>query len=328
MHSPPQSYPPAPLPTSRQEMQASFFGSLTDTRPIPWRGALERLVKRLSRHTERAEKEGPGWSPAVYVPGATRGNAGVQLVWALVSDYDHYIPPWELLDGYEWLAYTTHSHREDDPRWRVVVFLVRPVPAADWPGFWQRARAALLPHGDEACKDESRYFYLPACRPGAPREIRRGHGWLLDPDELPPVPTPLGQDRPVGPPIVDGQGGRPGDDFNRRATWGAILTPHGWRLLYERGSEAYWRRPGKDRGLSATTGYAGARLLYVFSSSAAPFAPATWYTPFSALALLEHNADFTEAARALALRGYGEPGRVVRGSDGLRRRLFVPQGVA
>src|SRR5262249_29468366 len=62
-------------------------------------------------------------------------------------------------------------------------------------------------------------------------------------------------------------GSRPGDDYNRRATWGEVLEPHGWRHVYERNGEAYWCRPGKERGVSATTNYQGSELLYVFSTS-------------------------------------------------------------
>jgi hypothetical protein len=43
-------------------------------------------------------------------------------------------------------------------------------------------------------------------------------------------------------------GGRPGDDFNARATWGAILGPAGWQVAARHGDKELWRRPGKDRG--------------------------------------------------------------------------------
>ena len=65
---------------------------------------------------------------------------------------------------------------------------------------------------------------------------------------------------------------RPGDAFNRRASWQEILEPAGWRHVYDRGDVAYWRRPGKTRGISATTNLGGRDLLYVFTSST-PFEP-------------------------------------------------------
>jgi Bifunctional DNA primase/polymerase, N-terminal len=100
-------------------------------------------------------------------------------------------------------------------------------------------------------------------------------------------------------------GGRPGDDFNRRADWQAILLPHGWVPVYHRSDMICWRRPGKREGQSATTNFARSGLFHVFTSNAPPFEADTSYTPFSAYALLEHGGDFKAAARALQQEGYG-----------------------
>lgn len=100
---------------------------------------------------------------------------------------------------------------------------------------------------------------------------------------------------------------RPGDDYNGRATWAEILEPRGWVPLYTaRDGNQHWRRPGKDRGTSATVSDDGTGVLYVFTSSAPPFEPGQSYSPFGALALLDHGGDFSAAARALAAEGYGE----------------------
>jgi hypothetical protein len=102
-------------------------------------------------------------------------------------------------------------------------------------------------------------------------------------------------------------GHRPGDAFNAHADWSRLLEPHGWVRVGRHGDITYWRRPGKiSPGISASTNYRGSRLLYVFSTNAAPFEPDTAYTPFAAYALLEHGGNFTAAARALALCGNGE----------------------
>jgi hypothetical protein len=108
-------------------------------------------------------------------------------------------------------------------------------------------------------------------------------------------------------------GGRPGDDFNARGDWGDILERHGWRWVRTgAGGAEYWRRPGKRAGTSATTDFAGAGLLYVFSANAAPFEPDSCYSKFQAFALLNHDGDFADAARALARRGYGTGNRHAR----------------
>lgn len=95
---------------------------------------------------------------------------------------------------------------------------------------------------------------------------------------------------------------RPGDRYNRRASWAEVLEPHGWKRLATRGGESYWQRPGKqDSGVSATTNYQGSDLLYVFSTSTV-FEAGRAYSKFAAYAILQHGGDFRAAARALAAR--------------------------
>lgn len=114
---------------------------------------------------------------------------------------------------------------------------------------------------------------------------------------------------------------RPGDDFNWRGDWAEILEPHGWKWVRRScdGSDQ-WRRPGKTEGTSATTNYAGSDLLFVFSANADPFDEWTAYTKFHVYTLLDHQGDFTQAARTLARRGYGTArGRGSQKSDPYRR---------
>jgi len=76
--------------------------------------------------------------------------------------------------------------------------------------------------------------------------------------------------------------------------------------VFKSGQTRYWRRPGKNIGISATTGHADDRdRLYVFTSSTA-FTPEHPYTKFGAYALLEHDSDHSAAAKALAAAGYGK----------------------
>jgi hypothetical protein len=99
-------------------------------------------------------------------------------------------------------------------------------------------------------------------------------------------------------------GDRPGDDYNRRMTWPQILEPAGWTHVYDRDESSAWCRPGKPHGISATTNYGGADLLFVFTSSTA-FDPEKSYTKFAAYAVLEHGGDYKRAALALSQQGYG-----------------------
>lgn len=106
---------------------------------------------------------------------------------------------------------------------------------------------------------------------------------------------------------------RPGDDYNKRANWRDILEPHGWKFLYERGGVWYLRRPGKDRGVSATVNWSGLDGFRNFSSSV-PF-DARWHSKFAAYAILEHRGDFREAAKALARLGYGDREQIHSAGD-------------
>jgi putative DNA primase/helicase len=107
------------------------------------------------------------------------------------------------------------------------------------------------------------------------------------------------------PRIRRGNGYRSGDDFNHRANWHHILEPYGWVSVQQHGDVTYWRRPGKDVGMSATTNYAGTGLLYIFSTNAAPLEANTAYTSFVAYTLLVYSGDFVKAARVLHEQGYG-----------------------
>jgi hypothetical protein len=100
-------------------------------------------------------------------------------------------------------------------------------------------------------------------------------------------------------------GNRPGDDYNRRASWEEVLTPHGWTYSHSSGDVEYWTRPG-GIGHSANVNYGNTGLLYVFSANALPLQRLTAYTKFAAYALLNHGGDYHKAAQALAVEGYGQ----------------------
>lgn len=276
------------------------------------------LAERLTTFFERDRKDGPGWSPATYIDGASRGNESVIALTAAVIDIDGDTPEWGLLDAFEYVAHTTYSHmeEEDDPHWRIVLPFSRPVPRSEWKETWRKIQFWLAPAADEACKDEARFYWWPTCKPNAPRDARHHRGAFLDPDTLRSVPEqkpPLRiVDRPIGEP--DATGERPGDRFARETDWSEIL--RGWRLLSTRGTVRKWERPPngipkKTPGCSATTGGGGFDVLYVFSSNAAPFSANESYSKFRAYSLLEHGGDDKGAASFLAARYRGREARFV-----------------
>lgn len=104
------------------------------------------------------------------------------------------------------------------------------------------------------------------------------------------------------------EGTTPGDDYENKTDWADILT--GWTLVFGSGRTRYWRRPGKNLGISATTGNAEDRdRLYVFTSST-EFEQETPYTKFGAYALLHHGGDHAAAASALRKAGHGSEPKV------------------
>ncbi len=312
----------------RRPIAISTFASLTDTNPEQDVLLWKDLVERFSTHVERSVKGGPGFSPAIYKKGTTRANHNVQCVTLAVGDFDH--ADWEqfralmLGQGYECFVYSTYSSAEDAPRWRAMIPLTRPVKPVEYQEF--RRRLDFHVWGgmvDESTKDSARFYWPPTCPSNANRFVKRFEGVRLDPGRLPPVPT--GEiDAPSH--TTDGtlrHGGRPGDDFNRRATWEQTgLTDAGWTRLATRPNPGkpsiqYWRRPDgavkkTSPGCSATTDhYPG--FFINFSDNAAPFdvwqqAPGEKrraYSKFHVYTLLKHDGDFSSAARQLAEEGYG-----------------------
>lgn len=81
------------------------------------------------------------------------------------------------------------------------------------------------------------------------------------------------------------------DDFIR------VLGNHGWRIERKRESKIYFTRPGKSSGVSAEYDHSK-NVFFVFTSSSI-FEGGKGYNPFQVYAILEHQANFREAAKAL-----------------------------
>jgi len=101
----------------------------------------------------------------------------------------------------------------------------------------------------------------------------------------------------------------PGDDYNARTTWDELLIPAGWKkIMTMRSGETQWTRPGKDHGISATTGRTESDNLYVFSTSTQfeqekPYSKWAVFTLFNFGSLSEDA--FKQSTKALRGQGYG-----------------------
>jgi hypothetical protein len=112
---------------------------------------------------------------------------------------------------------------------------------------------------------------------------------------------------------------RPGDQYNTETNWNDVLTHYGWDFAYSRDDISYWRRPGKNSDVSASTNWHGNDLLHVFTTSTS-LQPDRSYDRFAFYALMEHEGDFSAAARTLA--------REHTSAQQLRQELAVHGSVA
>jgi P4 family phage/plasmid primase-like protien len=197
---------------------------------------------------------------------------------------------------------------------------------ANLPGFDNAEKGgAVVKFGELECRigvggKAAQSLVPPSTTNGVPKEWLPGLSLSdCDPPELPEVVV----DRIIAaaaakfkkqaiPTDAEGRslGGRPGDDFNAKATWADILQLHGWMVEHVSHGVTYWRRPGKKDGWSATTGFCSNHtsgdLLYVFSTNAGPFESERAYSRFAVYALLNFGGSFADAATALASQGYGD----------------------
>lgn len=97
----------------------------------------------------------------------------------------------------------------------------------------------------------------------------------------------------------------PWDDYNSKCDVVKLLESNGWTWIETRGERDFLKRPGKtDSNISADY-HKGLGLFKVFSTST-QFETGRGYKPFAIYATLEHNGNFSEAAKQLIKDGYGE----------------------
>ena len=158
------------------------FPSVKSVYPKTIATSWMEFAATLGIHQERANKsDGKLYSPVTYRDHTTRGNRNVSHIWALVADLDGEAFEKANLGSYIHSAYTTWSHREDNPHWHIVIPFEQAVPVQNWEEVWYETHERLCLKGDPATKDPARIFYLPQHEAG--QEFRTHHsGWrFLDP---------------------------------------------------------------------------------------------------------------------------------------------------
>ena len=171
--------------------------ALTSTTPTKVSVTPAELVAMLTTHERRRNKNGRGWSGATYKAGTTRANDNV-VEWSVaVGDFDHltldeYLELRERLSnlGLSFILYSTFQSTETDFRFRVVLFLTKPVPAGRYPEIWLRTNAHVFGgKNDPNTKDASRMVFTPAAPEGVAVVAEQRAGFALDWTKLPPVPS-------------------------------------------------------------------------------------------------------------------------------------------
>lgn len=134
----------------------------------------------LLDHTE-GPKAGPCWMPAVFT-GNRRSGAAAEVVQVAVLDLDSGQPVDEIAElvraaGLAAILHTSHSHRPEHPKVRVILFPAWPWRTADYADTRTAARAyragladlaeRLGLAADPAAMDPARLFFLPRHAPGA-----------------------------------------------------------------------------------------------------------------------------------------------------------------
>jgi predicted P-loop ATPase len=132
----------------------------------------------FEEHQETDRKDSvPLWTPAMYQPGERRQRGFLpSKVSAVVLDLDskpgrpaHDLDATALrFEAFEFVLYTTHSHKPELPCFRIILPLDTPVPSSQYPALWLAA-AKLAGGADPGTKDPTRLYFAPSCLPGAER---------------------------------------------------------------------------------------------------------------------------------------------------------------
>jgi len=165
------------------------YTSETDNVGKPTANTWDQIAKLLNMRDVRVVKSGAAFAPTLYKTGTTRAKANVVAVSMAVADIDDGTTLDELRPGiaaFSWVAYSSHSHTAEHPKFRIVFPLIRACTTAEWTAVWEGLNQLLGGHCDTACKDTSRLYFLPSCPPETEAEAFyvRNDGELLGPDVL------------------------------------------------------------------------------------------------------------------------------------------------
>jgi putative DNA primase/helicase len=172
---------------------------------LTWAELRDRYFKA---HQKRMVKTGGmAISPVSYMPGTTRGNQSVDAVFCAVFDIEHHGPfeaLQERLDGYAFLAHSSYRHKPEDPRYRIILPLAKPVYSSEWSHAWAKLNYWVGGVNDPSTKDPARIYFLPSRPPEAPGHfIVAGQGVPVDIESLPDLPPAAAARTAIAPQSTD-----------------------------------------------------------------------------------------------------------------------------
>ncbi len=181
------------------QVRIVIFDDEHDRVPKRWDG---RLVDHLGRApVVRPVKTGaPCYSGVLYLEGATRGLAGVEIITLLIYDFDHLTEAQyqQLLARLAGRAHAIHSSfsdragGDDDRCVRVILILTRPITPAEYRVIRVAVLAELGVPADRRAADVSRIWFAPSTRPERADSafITYATGTPLDPTTYLAEPAP------------------------------------------------------------------------------------------------------------------------------------------
>jgi len=104
--------------------------------------------------------------------------------------------------------------------------------------------------------------------------------------------------------VADYEGKPSWEVYNEKQDGISLLEQHGWTRVYEDKFRVYLKRPGNTTAKTSAN-YHKEKGIFVCHSTSTVFEAGKGYTPYAIYATLEHNGDFSAAAKTLYKQGYG-----------------------
>jgi hypothetical protein len=180
------------------DIRWSFFDHIKDNEPKERHMDWPAFATQFSQHqTVSIKHDVPAFSMKIYKDGGTRGNDAIHSMSGAVLDFDGESPKAvtlkraaSALNGYSYVGYTTFSHTEEAPRFRLVIPFTEPVSADDFRDrffpvlmdFLMEKLDSPLDELDKNCPIPSKIYDLPCVREGSTPDSIICNGSFLIPE--------------------------------------------------------------------------------------------------------------------------------------------------